>query len=88
MWKQKNHTNHLYLSLSLLGDSRIPFSAVYVTVGFKEAEAVVYLPAVSVTARILEVERFTAAQDRFNLSHHRSVNKVLHKHLCSHKHIV
>uniref|UniRef100_A0A671XW15 Phospholipase n=1 Tax=Sparus aurata TaxID=8175 RepID=A0A671XW15_SPAAU len=60
-----------------LGDSRIPFSAVYATVGFKEADATVYLPTVPVTARILEVERFTTAQDRFNLSHHRSVNKSL-----------
>ncbi|KAG7238013.1 hypothetical protein INR49_031367 [Caranx melampygus] len=60
-----------------LGDSRIPFSAVYATVGFKEASAKVYLPTVPITARILEVERFTTAQDRFNLSHHRSVNKSL-----------
>uniref|UniRef100_A0A3Q1BQ94 Phospholipase n=1 Tax=Amphiprion ocellaris TaxID=80972 RepID=A0A3Q1BQ94_AMPOC len=54
-------------------DSRIPFSAVYATVGFKEANAKVYLPTVPITARILEVERFTTAQDRFNLSHHRSI---------------
>uniref|UniRef100_A0A7N6FHX6 Phospholipase n=1 Tax=Anabas testudineus TaxID=64144 RepID=A0A7N6FHX6_ANATE len=60
-----------------VGDSRIPFSAVYDTVGFKEDDARVYLPTVAITARILEVERFTAAQDRFNLSHHRSVNKSL-----------
>ncbi|XP_035530039.1 phospholipase D1a [Morone saxatilis] len=60
-----------------LGDCRIPFSAVYATVGFKEANAKVYLPTVPITARILEVERFTTAQDRFNLSHHRSVNKSL-----------
>uniref|UniRef100_A0A7N8YFM9 Phospholipase n=1 Tax=Mastacembelus armatus TaxID=205130 RepID=A0A7N8YFM9_9TELE len=58
-------------------DCRVPFSAVYGTVGFKEANAKVYLPSVSITARILEVERFTSAQDRFNLSHHRSVNKSL-----------
>ncbi|KAM7403400.1 hypothetical protein PAMA_004043 [Pampus argenteus] len=60
-----------------LGDCRIPFSAIYATVGFKEASATVYLPTVPITARILEVERFTTAQDRFNLSHHRSVNKSL-----------
>nr|XP_046268840.1 phospholipase D1a [Scatophagus argus]XP_046268841.1 phospholipase D1a [Scatophagus argus] len=60
-----------------LGDCRIPFSAVYATVGFKEANAKVYMPTVPITARILEVERFTTAQDRFNLSHHRSVNKSL-----------
>uniref|UniRef100_A0A8D0AN52 Phospholipase n=1 Tax=Sander lucioperca TaxID=283035 RepID=A0A8D0AN52_SANLU len=64
-------------SLFLLGDCRIPFSAVYATVGFKEANAKVYLPTVPITARILEVERFTTAQDRFNLSHQRSVNKSL-----------
>ncbi|XP_039993014.1 phospholipase D1a isoform X2 [Xiphias gladius] len=60
-----------------LGDCRIPFSEVYTTVGFKEANAKVYLPTVPITVRILEVERFTSAQDRFNLSHHRSVNKSL-----------
>ncbi|KAI4803916.1 hypothetical protein KUCAC02_025562 [Chaenocephalus aceratus] len=53
------------------------YLAVYATVGFKEANAKVYLPTVPITARILEVERFTAAQDRFNLSHQRSVNKSL-----------
>lgn len=62
--------------VSLPGDCRIPFSAVYATSGFKEADAKVYLPTVPITARIQEVERFTAAQDRFNLSQHRSVNKV------------
>uniref|UniRef100_A0A8C4I2P5 Phospholipase n=1 Tax=Dicentrarchus labrax TaxID=13489 RepID=A0A8C4I2P5_DICLA len=69
---------------SLPGDCRIQFSAVYATVGFKEANAKVYLPTVPITARILEVERFTTAQDRFNLSHHRSVNKVLHTHALKH----
>uniref|UniRef100_A0A4W6DL53 Phospholipase n=1 Tax=Lates calcarifer TaxID=8187 RepID=A0A4W6DL53_LATCA len=65
-------TLNIRLSFSLPGDCRIPFSAVYATVGFKEASARVYLPTVPITARILEVERFTTAQDRFNLSHHRS----------------
>ncbi|TMS21220.1 Phospholipase D1 [Larimichthys crocea] len=60
-----------------IGDQRLQFSAVYNTVGFKEASAKVYLPTVPITARILEVERFTTAQDRFNLTHHRSVNKSL-----------
>uniref|UniRef100_A0A8C6UXD5 Phospholipase n=1 Tax=Neogobius melanostomus TaxID=47308 RepID=A0A8C6UXD5_9GOBI len=41
--------------------ARIPFSAIYAMVGFKEANAKVYLPAVPITARILEVERFTAS---------------------------
>uniref|UniRef100_A0A9J8CFW8 Phospholipase n=1 Tax=Cyprinus carpio carpio TaxID=630221 RepID=A0A9J8CFW8_CYPCA len=39
--------------------SRIPFSAVYRTVGFKETEAEVYLTAAPITAKILDVERFT-----------------------------
>uniref|UniRef100_A0A671T2U7 Phospholipase n=1 Tax=Sinocyclocheilus anshuiensis TaxID=1608454 RepID=A0A671T2U7_9TELE len=43
------------------GVSRIPFSAVYRTVGFKETEAQVYLNAAPVTAKILDVERFTRA---------------------------
>ncbi|XP_037833611.1 phospholipase D1a [Kryptolebias marmoratus] len=60
-----------------LGDCRIPFSAVYATVGFKEANARVYLSTVPITARILEVERFTTAQERFHSSNHRSVNKSL-----------
>ncbi|XP_028995770.1 phospholipase D1a isoform X2 [Betta splendens] len=60
-----------------VGDVRIPFAEVYATVGFKEEGAKVYLPKVAIVARILEVERFTSAQDRFNLSHHRSVNKSL-----------
>uniref|UniRef100_A0A8C7ZC91 Phospholipase n=1 Tax=Oryzias sinensis TaxID=183150 RepID=A0A8C7ZC91_9TELE len=42
-------------------DCRIPFSAVYATVGCRENSAKVYLPTVPVTARILEVERFTAS---------------------------
>uniref|UniRef100_A0A9J7Z5D6 Phospholipase n=1 Tax=Cyprinus carpio carpio TaxID=630221 RepID=A0A9J7Z5D6_CYPCA len=41
--------------------SRIPFSAVYRTVGFKETEAEVYLTAAPITAKILDVERFTSA---------------------------
>uniref|UniRef100_H2U5X9 Phospholipase n=1 Tax=Takifugu rubripes TaxID=31033 RepID=H2U5X9_TAKRU len=44
-----------------LGDCRIQFSAVYATVGFKEASAKVYLPTVPITARILEMERFTTS---------------------------
>uniref|UniRef100_A0A673ME47 Phospholipase n=1 Tax=Sinocyclocheilus rhinocerous TaxID=307959 RepID=A0A673ME47_9TELE len=43
----------------LTGVSRIPFSAVYRTVGFKETEAQVYLTAAPITAKILDVERFT-----------------------------
>ncbi|XP_077477330.1 phospholipase D1a [Stigmatopora argus] len=62
---------------SCLGECRIPFYAVYGTLGFKEANAKVFLPKVPVTVRILEVERFTAAQDRFNMSQQRSVNKSM-----------
>uniref|UniRef100_A0A8D3D819 Phospholipase n=1 Tax=Scophthalmus maximus TaxID=52904 RepID=A0A8D3D819_SCOMX len=43
--------------------------------GFKQPEAEVYLSS-PITAKILEVERFTAAQDRFNVTTQRSVNKV------------
>lgn len=60
----------------LTGVSRIPFSAVYKTVGFKETEAQVYLTAAPITTKILEVERFTRAPDRFNVSKQRSVSKV------------
>ncbi|KAM9839405.1 phospholipase D1 [Aulostomus maculatus] len=55
---------------------RLSFMAVYNTVAFKEAEGKVFLSS-PITARILEVERFTSAQDRFNVSHHRSVNKSM-----------
>uniref|UniRef100_A0A8K9UGQ7 Phospholipase n=1 Tax=Oncorhynchus mykiss TaxID=8022 RepID=A0A8K9UGQ7_ONCMY len=48
------------------------------TVGFKEAEVKVFLSS-PITAKILEVERFTSAQDRFNITSQRSVNKV-HTH--------
>ncbi|XP_056306096.1 phospholipase D1 [Danio aesculapii] len=58
-------------------DSRIPFSAVYKTKGFKEPGARVFLTALPITAKILEVERFTSAQDRFNITSQRSVSKVL-----------
>lgn len=53
----------------------LPFSVVYHTVGFKEPEAKVFLSS-PITAKILEVERFTSAQDRFNITTQRSVNKV------------
>uniref|UniRef100_A0A8C6WZ42 Phospholipase n=1 Tax=Neogobius melanostomus TaxID=47308 RepID=A0A8C6WZ42_9GOBI len=46
---------------------RIPFSAIYAMVGFKEANAKVYLPAVPITARILEVERFTSLPAVFKI---------------------
>lgn len=59
------------------GDFRIPFSAVYKTVGFKEAEAQVYLTNVPITAKILEVERFTMTPDRFKITKNRSVSKAM-----------
>lgn len=55
--------------------ARLPFTAIYHTVGFKEADAKVFLSS-PITVKILEVERFTSAQDRFNVSQQRSVNKV------------
>uniref|UniRef100_A0A8C2G628 Phospholipase n=1 Tax=Cyprinus carpio TaxID=7962 RepID=A0A8C2G628_CYPCA len=57
-------------------ENRIPFSAVYKTIGFKETGARVFLTALPITAKILEVERFTSAQDRFNITSQRSVSKV------------
>uniref|UniRef100_A0A672ZA81 Phospholipase n=1 Tax=Sphaeramia orbicularis TaxID=375764 RepID=A0A672ZA81_9TELE len=54
----------------------LPFTAVYDTVGFKEPHAKVFLTS-PITAKILEVERFTSAQDRFNASTTRSVNKAM-----------
>uniref|UniRef100_A0A8C2G990 Phospholipase n=1 Tax=Cyprinus carpio TaxID=7962 RepID=A0A8C2G990_CYPCA len=45
-------------------ENRIPFSAVYKTIGFKETGARVFLTALPITAKILEVERFTSAQDQ------------------------
>uniref|UniRef100_A0A672HJN6 Phospholipase n=1 Tax=Salarias fasciatus TaxID=181472 RepID=A0A672HJN6_SALFA len=50
---------------------RLPFSVIYNTVGFKDAGGSVYLSC-PITAKILEVERFTSAQDRFNVTHERS----------------
>uniref|UniRef100_A0A672KUH5 Phospholipase n=1 Tax=Sinocyclocheilus grahami TaxID=75366 RepID=A0A672KUH5_SINGR len=58
-------------------ENRIPFSAVYKTIGFKETGARVFLTALPITAKILEVERFTSAQDRFNITSQRSVSKAL-----------
>ncbi|XP_040921573.1 phospholipase D1 isoform X1 [Toxotes jaculatrix] len=55
---------------------RLPFTAIYHTVGFKEPEAKVFLSS-PITAKILEVERFTSAQDRFNITTQRSVNKSM-----------
>ncbi|MBN3298531.1 PLD1 Phospholipase, partial [Amia calva] len=57
-------------------DGNDPSYPVYDTKGFKESTAKVYLTAVPIVAKILEVERFTSAQDRFNITHQRSVSKV------------
>ncbi|XP_033841892.1 phospholipase D1 isoform X1 [Periophthalmus magnuspinnatus] len=54
----------------------LPFTAVYHTVGFKEPEAKVFLTP-PITAKILDVERFTSAQDRFNVTTQRSVSKSM-----------
>ncbi|XP_035527480.1 LOW QUALITY PROTEIN: phospholipase D1-like [Morone saxatilis] len=55
---------------------RLSFTAIYNTVGFKEPTAKVFLSS-PITAKILEVERFTSAQDRFNVTSQRSVNKSM-----------
>ncbi|TMS08899.1 phospholipase D1 [Larimichthys crocea] len=55
---------------------RLSFMAIYNTVGFKEPTAKVFLSS-PITAKILEVERFTSAQDRFNITTQRSVNKSM-----------
>uniref|UniRef100_H2SLG3 Phospholipase n=1 Tax=Takifugu rubripes TaxID=31033 RepID=H2SLG3_TAKRU len=47
------------------------------TVGFKEPAARVFLSS-PITAKILEVERFTSAQDRFYITSQRSINKMRH----------
>ncbi|XP_008277310.1 phospholipase D1-like [Stegastes partitus] len=57
-------------------EERLPFTAIYHTVGFKESQARVFLSS-PITAKILEVERFTSAQDRFNVTTQRSVNKSM-----------
>ncbi|KAL7849362.1 hypothetical protein SRHO_G00209850 [Serrasalmus rhombeus] len=59
------------------GESHIPFSAVYSTVGFKETDAQVFLRSTPITAKILEVERFIRAKDRFNTSNQRSVSRAM-----------
>uniref|UniRef100_A0AAR2KJP8 Phospholipase n=1 Tax=Pygocentrus nattereri TaxID=42514 RepID=A0AAR2KJP8_PYGNA len=58
-------------------DSRIPFSAVYKTTGFKEPGARVFLTSIPITAKIQEVERFASPQDRFSITNQRSVSKLL-----------
>ncbi|KAF7700455.1 hypothetical protein HF521_003413 [Silurus meridionalis] len=55
----------------------IPFSCIYKTVGFKESGAQVFLSTELITARVLEVERFTRAMDRFNPSGKRSASKAM-----------
>lgn len=74
------HTN-LYTKVvtclsPISGDTRIPFTAIYNTTGFKETDALVYLSSAPITAKILDVERFTSAQDRFNITKQRSASKV------------
>ncbi|CAK6973095.1 LOW QUALITY PROTEIN: phospholipase D1 [Scomber scombrus] len=61
---------------SSVPSQRLSFMVIYSTVGFKEPEAKVFLSA-PITAKILEVERFTSAQDRFNVTTQRSVNKSM-----------
>uniref|UniRef100_A0A7N6AGE9 Phospholipase n=1 Tax=Anabas testudineus TaxID=64144 RepID=A0A7N6AGE9_ANATE len=51
---------------------RLPFKVIYHTVNFKDPEAKVFL-SLPITAKILEVERFTSAQDRFNVTMQRKL---------------
>uniref|UniRef100_A0A3B3TM77 phospholipase D n=1 Tax=Poecilia latipinna TaxID=48699 RepID=A0A3B3TM77_9TELE len=51
---------------------RLPFTAIYSLVGFKESDAMVFLSS-PITAKILEVERYTSNQDRFNNTVQRSL---------------
>uniref|UniRef100_A0A8B9JHC3 Phospholipase n=1 Tax=Astyanax mexicanus TaxID=7994 RepID=A0A8B9JHC3_ASTMX len=59
------------------GESCISFSAVYGTVGFKDTDAQVFLRSTPITAKILEVERFIRAKDRFNTSNQRSESRTM-----------
>ncbi|XP_068603963.1 phospholipase D1-like [Brachionichthys hirsutus] len=61
---------------AVLPGERWPFTVIYGTVGFKEATDKVFLSS-PVSVRILEVERFNSAQDRFNVSAQRSVSKSM-----------
>ncbi|XP_077411120.1 phospholipase D1-like [Vanacampus margaritifer] len=54
---------------------RLPFLTVYNTVGFKDRKSAFL--SCPITANILQVERFTSAQDRFNVSQQRSVSKSM-----------
>lgn len=54
---------------------RLPYSQIYHLMSFKDPKAKVFLSS-PITAKIMEVERFTLAQDRFNKTTQRSVNKV------------
>ncbi|KAG7525172.1 phospholipase D1-like [Solea senegalensis] len=65
-----------YDTMDVGATEHLPFSSIFHTVGFKEPEAKVFLLA-PITAKILEVERFTSAQDRFNITTQRSVSKSM-----------
>ncbi|RVE59151.1 hypothetical protein OJAV_G00201130 [Oryzias javanicus] len=64
-----------------LGDGTVPakqlsFVTIYNTVGFKDAGGKIFLSC-PITANVTDVERHNAAQDRFNMTAQRSVNKTL-----------
>ncbi|KAG8009660.1 Phospholipase D1, partial [Nibea albiflora] len=77
-WRSSTVTSRLSDTspLCLPAAERLSFMAIYNTVGFKEPAAKVFLSS-PITAKILEVERFTSAQDRFNITTQRSVNKSM-----------
>ncbi|RXM30666.1 Phospholipase D1 [Acipenser ruthenus] len=64
---------------SLPVNTRIPFSAIYKTKGFKETDIQVYLNEVHITAKVLEVERGIIAQhERVSSTQQRLTSKVKH----------
>lgn len=77
VWRSCAFSPCLIPHVCVSAGEHLSFTAVYHTVGFKEPEAKVFLSR-PITAKILEVERFTSAQDRFHATTQRSVNKVPH----------
>ncbi|MGH0119283.1 UNVERIFIED_CONTAM: hypothetical protein FKN15_026963 [Acipenser sinensis] len=64
---------------SLPVNTRIPFSAIYKTKGFKETDIQVYLNEVHITAKVLEVERGIIAQhERVSSTQQRLTSQVKH----------
>lgn len=60
---------------SLPPGEQLSFMAIYNMVGLKDAGGKIFLSC-PITANVTDVERHNAAQDRFNMTAQRSVNKV------------